>query len=232
MGKGLFITGTDTGVGKTVVGGLLAVLLRRQGINVGVMKPIESGCPRRDGALYPQDAHYLKMKAESQDPLEEIIVYALELPAAPAAASRHAGVQIELDRIVERFRTLSRRHQLTLVEGAGGLLVPLTRDQDNSHLILALGIPALVVARAFLGTINHTLLTLRWAEHVGIEVCGVIVNHLSPELSEAEKENLAALLERLRVPFLGEVPYLGGPDRVAEDVTELERRLDLGKILA
>lgn len=232
MGKGLFITGTDTGVGKTVVGGLLAVLLRRQGINVGVMKPIESGCPRRDGTLYPQDAHYLKMKAESQDPLEEIIVYTLELPAAPAVAARQEGVQIELDRIVERFRTLSRRHQLTLVEGAGGLLVPLTRDQDNSHLILALGVPALVVARASLGTINHTLLTLRWAEHVGIEVCGVIVNHLSPEVSEAEKENLAALLERLTVPFLGEVPYLGGPDRVAEDVSKLERRLDLGKILA
>lgn len=229
MEKGLFITGTDTGVGKTFVGGLLASLLRRRGVDVGVMKPVESGCPRRDGVLYPQDAYYLKEKAKSEDPIEEIVPYTLELPAAPAVAAASEGVEIDLGRICETFAILAQRHDLTLVEGAGGLLVPLTEEADNTRLILALGVPALVVARANLGTINHTLLTVNWALHLGIEILGILINHPSGSLSEAEHVNLDALLSRLPAPLLGIVPHL--PNGKVETLNNLEGALDLPMIL-
>lgn len=229
MGKGLFITGTDTGVGKTFVGGLLASLLRRRGIKVGVMKPVETGCPRQDGVLDPQDALFLKEKAESQDPLKEIVPYAFELPAAPAVAAAREGIKIDLRRISDTFALLAKRHDLTLVEGAGGLLVPLTENADNASLILTLGIPALIVARANLGTINHTLLTVRWALHLGIEVLGVLINHPSGPISDAEQANLEALLVRLSVPLLGIVPHI--PHGGEEALPPLEETLDLSRIL-
>lgn len=228
MGKGLFITGTDTGVGKTFVGGLLASLLRRRGVNVGVMKPVETGCPRRDGLLLPQDALFLKEKTQSQDPLEEIVPYAFELPAAPAVAAAREGITIDLRRICDTYAALAGRHDLTLVEGAGGLLVPLTGEADNASLILTLGIPALIVTRANLGTINHTLLTIRWALHLGIGVLGVLINHPSGPISDAEQANLEALLVRLPVPLLGIVPHV--PRDGEEALPSLEGALDLSRI--
>lgn len=230
MGTGLFITGTDTGVGKTFVGGLLAGLLRRRGVDIGVMKPIESGCLRKDGILYPQDAYELKEKAQSPDPIEDIVLYAFEMPAAPAVAAEEEGVTIELPRIVEKFQALSSRHWLTLVEGAGGLLVPLTRHEDNAHLILALKVPALVVARALLGTINHTLLTVNWAKALSVEVLGVIINDPLGNLNQSERENFQALVERLPVPLLGIVPYFNMPFQEALD--QVEPALALTPLLA
>lgn len=230
MGTGLFIAGTDTGVGKTFVGGLLAGLLQRQGIDIGVMKPVESGCLRKDGALYPQDAYELREKAQSRDPIDDIVLYALELPAAPAVAALKEGITIELPRIVEKFQALSARHQLTLIEGAGGLLVPLTRREDNAHLILALNVPVLIVARASLGTINHTLLTVNWAKTLGIQVLGVVINDPIGNLSQAERENLQALVERLPVPLLGIVPHL--PLSFHEVLDRVEPALALDHLLA
>ncbi|MFN3476296.1 MAG: dethiobiotin synthase [Candidatus Methylomirabilales bacterium] len=229
MGTGLFITGTDTGVGKTFIGGLLAGLLRRRGMDVGVMKPVESGCLRRDGALYPQDAYELREKAQSLDPLTDIVLYALEMPAAPAVAAEKEGITIQLQAIVEKFQALSARHQLTIVEGAGGLLVPLTRREDNTHLILALNVPVLVVARASLGTINHTLLTINWAKALGIQILGVVINDPMGNLSQTERENLQALVERLPVPLLGIVPHL--PLSFHEVLDRVEPALDLNQFL-
>ena len=229
MGKGFFIAGTDTGVGKTFVVGTLAALLRSRGIDVGVMKPAETGCPRKDGRLQPQDALYLKEKAGSTDPLEEICPYPIELPAAPSVAAAAEGLVIDLDRIVEIFLRLVARHQLTLVEGAGGLLVPLTDTADYTHLIRRLEIPILVVARSSLGTINHTLLTLNWARHLQIPVLGVVVNNPVGPLSPAEEANLWVLLRRLDVPLLRCLPYL--PDG-GQDLATLEKLLGLDQILA
>lgn len=229
MGKGLFITGTDTGVGKTFVAGALATLLRSRGIDVGVMKPAETGCPRRDGRLQPQDARYLQHRAGSTDPLEEICPYPLELPAAPSVAAEAEGVVIDLDRITELFSRLAARHRLTLVEGAGGLLVPLTETADYTDLIRRLDLPILLVARASLGTVNHTLLSLNWARHLQIPVLGVVVNNPVGPLTSAEEANLEALLRRLDVPLLRRLPYL--PDG-SQDLATLETHLGLDRLLA
>lgn len=229
MGQGLFITGTDTGVGKTFVAGALASLLRARRIDVGVMKPVETGCPRRDGRHAPQDALYLRERAGTADPLDEICLYALEMPAAPSVAADAAGIAIDLDRIAAGFRDLVARHQLTLVEGAGGLLVPLTDAADYTHLIQKLRIPVLLVARTSLGTINHTLLTYYWARHRELSVLGVVVNSPTGPPGPAEEANLEALARRLPTPLLGRVPYC---PQAAYDLSLVDTSLNVDHLLA
>lgn len=228
MDKGLFIAGTDTGVGKTFLTGVLATLLRARQIDVGVMKPVETGCPRVDGRLQPQDALELKARAETGDSVNEICPYALEMPAAPSVAADAAGIVIDLDRIATRFRHLAARHQLTLVEGAGGVLVPLTDTADTTDLIRQLDIPILVVARVAVGTINHTLLTWHWVKHLKLPVLGVVVNSPAGPPGPSEIANLGALTTRLRAPFLGSLPYL--PD-AAYDLSVVENSLGLNRLL-
>jgi dethiobiotin synthetase len=227
-GKRDFITGTDTGVGKTFVAGALVTLLRARGIDVGVMKPAETGCIRRDGRLHPQDALYLQEKAGTNDPLDDICPYALEMPAAPSAAAEAAGIVIDLDRITDRFRHLARRHQLTLVEGAGGLLVPLTETADYTHLIQKLQIPVLLVTRASLGTINHTLLTWHWAKHLNLSMLGVVVNSPAGPPTPSEEVNLQALVKRLPAPLLGHVTHLADP---MFDLSVMEKSIRLDRLL-
>jgi dethiobiotin synthetase len=229
MGKGLFITGTDTGVGKTFVAGLLASLLRARGIDVGVMKPVETGCPRRDGRLEPRDALTLKERAGTADSLDEICPYALEMPVAPSVAAKAEGIAIDLERIAGRFQDLAARHQLTLVEGAGGLLVPLTDTADYTHLIQRLRIPVLVVTRTSLGTINHTLLTCYWARQSNLSVVGVVLNSPSRPPHSTEEANLEALATRLPAPLLGHVPYFSEP---AYDLSRVRASLDVDRLLA
>jgi dethiobiotin synthetase len=228
MGKGLFITGTDTGVGKTFVAGALATLLRNREIDVGVMKPAETGCIRRDGRLYPQDALYLKERAGSADPLDEICPYPLEMPAAPSVAADAAGIVIDLEWIADRFQHLSARHRLTLVEGAGGLLVPLTGAADYTHLIRRLQIPVLLVARASLGTINHTLLTCHWAAHLNLSILGVVLNSPAGPPTPSEEANLQALVKRLAIPLLGHIPHLPDP---TSDPSLMEKSIRLDRLL-
>lgn len=229
MGKGLFITGSDTGVGKTFVAGTLATLLRARQFDVGVMKPVETGCPRQDGRLRPQDALYLQEKAGTADPLDEICPYALEMPAAPSVAADAADIAIDLDRIAAQFGELAARHQLTLVEGAGGMLVPLTETADYTDLIRKLGIPVLLVVRASLGTINHTLLSVHWARHAQLPILGVVVNSPMGPIAPSEQANLQALVTRLTVPLLGCLPYLS---EASYDISLVEKSLDLTRLLA
>src|SRR4030042_4169582 len=124
MAKGIFVTGTDTGVGKTLVAGGLPALFRENGIDVGVMKPVESGCPRENGILVPKDALFLKEMSGCQDGLDLINPYALEHPLAPALAADLERVEIRLEVIQEAYSILASRHNLVLVEGAGGVVCP------------------------------------------------------------------------------------------------------------
>ena len=213
MSAGIFITGTDTGVGKTLVTGGLAALLQERGIDVGVMKPVESGCRRENGSLVPEDALFLKEMSGCQDELQLINPYALEHPLAPALAAELEGVDIRLEVIREAYLILASRHELVLVEGAGGMLVPIAAHYFMADLARELGgLPLLVVARALLGTINHTLLTLYYARREGTEVLGIVMNHTSPQQGLAESLNREALYRWGEVPFLGSLPFLPNPD--------------------
>ena len=208
MGVGIFITGTDTGVGKTVVAAGLAVALRKKGFDVGVMKPVESGCVRENGRLIPEDAVLLREAAGCNDDLETINPYALEHPLAPAVAAEFEGVEISLSMIKRDYETLAARHQLVIVEGAGGALVPLTGEHSMADMAKELRIPMLIVCGANLGVINHTLLTHYYAEHEGISVIGVIMKNVFEARGPAEMTNPDAVRRWVRVPFLGTIPYL------------------------
>ena len=220
--RGLFVTGTDTGVGKTFVTTALARALRTAGVDVGVMKPIETGVP----AAGPEDARALRLAAGVDDPLERICPVQLSLPASPEAAARAEGRTVPMAAIHEAFEFLARRRAFMLVEGAGGLLVPIDAATDMADLARAFGLPLLLVARANLGTVNHTRLSLEAAERRGVEVFGVVLSHATAELPEGDLRNLEALRERLGELLLVELPHrAAGTDEDDPAIAALARRL-------
>jgi len=218
---GLFVTGTDTGVGKTVVACALARGLRERGLAVGVMKPVETGV----GAQGPLDARDLQAAAGCTDPIAEICPVALPLAAAPLVAAAEAGIRIELPQLRERFSALAARHPFMIVEGAGGLLVPLTPRATMADLAAELGLPLLVVARGRLGTINHTRLTLEAAHTRGLALAGVVICHSDGPLSAADSANLAALRAWLGPRLAGELPPLAPGRLPADDAIALDALL-------
>ncbi|OYT72797.1 MAG: dethiobiotin synthase [Chloracidobacterium sp. CP2_5A] len=224
MTRAFFVTGTDTSVGKTVVTCALTRALIAAGHRARAIKPIESGCATdAAGELQPADAlaHRAAAGLESS-PLETFIRYRLREPLAPAIAAERAGIQLDFAACVAMARAAQAETDILLVEGAGGLLAPFTgtaRDgyQTVADFIAALGIPALLVARARLGTINHTLLTWRELERRAIPCIGVILNEADAETG-LEREDNARALRSFGVPVLAELPYgLARPEsRLAE----------------
>ena len=199
----VFVTGTDTGCGKTSVACALARSVRAAGKRVRVLKPIETGCERG----VPADALALAQAAGDDAPVERLCPYRLEIPAAPEVAARAERTAIELAPIEAALALARADADLVIVEGAGGLLVPISPRLDMAGLAGHLRLPILVATRAALGTINHTLLTLEAARARGLRVLGVVVSHTRADLSPADRRNLDLLLERLPVPFLGELPF-------------------------
>ncbi len=207
--KGIFITGTDTGVGKTVSTAVLAKLMRDAGVKVGVMKPVTSGCISTVGKLISEDAELLRWAASSQAPDSDICPYLLREPLAPSVAASIDGTSICFEKIAEAFVRLASCHDFVLVEGAGGLLTPLTEDRFVSDLILRLGLPAIVVARPNLGTVNHTLMTCLCAKNAGIELKGIIINKY-PEKPGPAEEYAPDMIEKLSgVRIIGIFPETG-----------------------
>ena len=193
--NGCFVTATDTGVGKTVVTAGLAASLRARGRDLALLKPVQSGAtesdPAGDAALLGADC-----------------VYAFAAPLAPLVAARAEGRKIELEPILRRARELAGAHELLLVEGAGGLLAPLGEKLDVADLALALELPLLIVARAGLGTVNHTLLTVEAARSRGLEIIGVVLNGFT---DESTATNADLIEERGAVRVLAHVPWLADP---------------------
>jgi dethiobiotin synthetase len=206
--KGLFITGTDTGVGKTRVTAVLAVALRQYGLRVGVMKPVETGCVEEDGQLLAQDSFFLRQISGCTALPEIVTPYMFREPLAPAIAAQHEGQEIDLDHIARCYEKLAAEHDIVLVEGAGGLLVPLTRQESFLDLATRLDFPILVVARNILGTINHTALTVTVASQC-CRVIGIVLNTIAAEVQDASQtSNAEALQVWGGAPLVGQVPYV------------------------
>lgn len=221
MGKGIFITGTDTGVGKTLVACGLAGVLRASGYAVGVMKPVETGCQEKDGRLFPEDADLLKEASGCEAPLEKICPYRLRQPLAPSVAAEREAVRIDVGRVIDLYTEISAAHDITLVEGAGGLLVPLLPSYTYADLAAVLKIPVVVVAANRLGAINHLLLTLEQASCRGLPVLGYILNQLDSQSSLAAETNREALSTMTSIPCLGEIPYIDGLDARSSSLADL-----------
>jgi len=236
MTAGLFVTGTDTGVGKTLVTGGLAALWRETGVDVGVMKPVESGCTRTAGGLIPGDAAFLAAMARSRDEIEKICPLALEHPLAPLTAAALEDREIDLDEITRRFTELSSRHEVTLVEGAGGILAPLATGRCVVDLAASLGLPLLIVANAHLGGINHTLLTAERARREGIDVIGVVLNCTGEPWGKAERSAPALIEDFSGVPVLGTIRHDPGlqtlPDHRDRIIDLIGTSIDTGTLLS
>jgi dethiobiotin synthetase len=218
---GFFVSGTDTDVGKTVAACALVRAMRGRGLDVGAMKPIETGV----GAAGPLDAQALRSAAAATEPLEEICPQTFALPAAPTVAAADEGREVEMEPIREAFVRLRQRHQWLVVEGAGGLLVPATRDLTMADLSRELALPLLIVCRAALGTINHTLLTLEAAAARELPVAGVVISHSAGHLSDADQANLEALRDSLGATLVGEIPPLGDGELPGEESIDLDALL-------
>ena len=224
MGTGIFITSTDTGVGKTFFACGLAALLKNSGYRVGVMKPAETGCVEKDGKLFPEDAVRLKEASGCGVPLEKICPYALRDALAPSVAADREGVRIDIDRLISIYTEISSAHDVTIVEGAGGLLVPLLPSYTFADFVRVVKLPLLVVAANRLGVINHLLLTLEHASCKGLRVLGYVLNQLERETSLAAETNREALSALTAVPCAGELPYF---EAAQLSRPELEERLEL-----
>jgi dethiobiotin synthetase len=233
--RALLITGTDTGVGKTFVGCGIAATLSARGKTVGVLKPAETGCNLRDGELYPEDALRLAAFARSSLPLDLICPYRFAPPVAPSVAAEMTGATIEPERILSYFRQIVAQHDFTIVEGAGGLLVPLVGRYTFADLARDLAIPLLVVVGSKLGALNHTLLTLYCAQVKALPVYGYILNHPTPTSDHAIQTNAHTLTGLTDVPCRGILPFTALSGDAAQDRTTLNalfsRAVDLAGVL-
>ena len=214
--KGIFITATGAGVGKTIAASGIARFLKEKGRNVGVMKPIASGGQ--------EDAEFLRAAAEVEDGMESINPVYLQHPLAPYEAALIEQRKIDLQIIAKDFQALSRKYAVMVVEGVGGVRVPLTKKEDVTHLIKALKLPALVVASAKLGTINHTLLTLEALKREKIKSLGLILNFFDPE-DLACRSGLDFFKEK-KIPVLAVLPeeqnFQDNPDLVVDIISKSE----------
>jgi dethiobiotin synthetase len=202
MPRNLFITGTDTAVGKTHVTAALLTELRRRGINAGAFKPIACGPGgRHDAEIYAAIMNH-------EQPIDVINPIYLRHPLAPSVAAKLERKSIDLRKILRTYQHLSAKYSVVLVEGAGGLLVPIRQNYSVADLAKSLKLPVLIIARLGLGTINHTLLTVRQAKAHGLKVRGLILNDtLGGRDGLAEKTNMRVLPGLCKVPLLGVIPH-------------------------
>jgi dethiobiotin synthetase len=204
--RGIFVTGTDTGIGKTLVSSALMRALKGRGIKVAGMKPVASGCEPTPEGLRNADALALIGEQSVPLPYELVNPYAFAPAIAPHIAAAQAGVAIDLERIVAAFEMLQVRSDRVIVEGAGGWHAPISDAAGMQELALAINVPVLLVVGLRLGCLNHALLTARAIELSGLPMCGWIANRIEPKFPYWQ-ENVDTLKERLPAPLLGVVEY-------------------------
>jgi len=199
-GKVIFVTATDTAVGKTVTTFCLGVLLRSRGFDVGVMKPVQCA---------GHDAQFLKKALGLQDELRVINPFYAPEPLSPHLAFRRAKIKFDKQRVQDSLKNLRANHDIVLVEGAGGLMVPLTEGYYNADLIADLRVPVIIVARLGLGTINHTLLTINELRRRGLKILGIVFCQTKPgRKGLPEKTNPHEIKELSGAKVLGTISYL------------------------
>jgi len=206
MASGYFITGTDTGIGKTLIACALLHGFARQGLRAVGMKPVAAGCDGVDC----EDVIRLREAGNIEAPVNLINPYALAPPVAPHVAAKQAGIEIDLARICDAFEHLQQLAEVVVVEGVGGFRVPLNARQDTADLAGMLGLPIILVCGMRLGCLNHALLSAEAISRRGLSLAGWVANRIEPDMPAFE-ENVQALEERLAAPLLGIVPYSAIP---------------------
>jgi dethiobiotin synthetase len=237
QGHALFVTGTDTGVGKTMVTGCLTALLAMYEFDTVPYKPVQSGGIRNGDTLIAEDVMFYQSIHSLPYKQDTLCTYCMEPAVSPHLAARQTGTLIEPERIARRLESLRRKHDIVLVEGAGGLAVPLYEDKQEIYmtidLIEHLRLPLLLVTHPGLGTINHTVLTIKYAQQRSIPVLGIIVNRMPKTPCEMERDNVRMMSQLTGVPVLGTFPDLEEiiPDTLHEYFAELRKQVNLTLLL-
>jgi len=214
MTRGLFVTGTDTGVGKTLVACALIRAFAERGERVIGMKPVAAGAEFRKGKWRNDDAEALAAASSVRAADGATNPYCLRLPVAPHIAAREEGITVELAVIQRAYGELCSVADRVVVEGVGGFRVPLGTELDTADLAQALGLPLVLVVGIRLGCISHSLLTIDAIAARGLHLAGWVANRMDPQMAKSD-ENVASLRERIAAPLLGEVPYLASPTPAA-----------------
>lgn len=239
MKGGYFITGTDTGVGKTIVTAAILRSFIKKGLKVGAMKAIETGCLNKDGILLPTDGMFLRDMAEMSDSIDLITPLRFENPLSPFVAAKLENLEVEIDRVFKAFDALRKKYDFIVVEGVGGLMVPLRKEEKKKatfyfvrDLIKELGLSAIIITKPTLGTLNHTILTIEALKSKKIPIKGYIINFSEPAKNDiAEKTNPEALRELLDIPFLGIMPYLSDLNKDTIGETAI-KNLDIESLIS
>jgi dethiobiotin synthetase len=210
MTRAVYITGTDTGVGKTLVSATLLAALNAANIPANGMKPVASGCEKKNGEWRNSDAEQLRDHSAQALPYELVNPFALPDPIAPHLAAAMAKSEIRIETIALAFAELYKNSNAVVVEGVGGWAVPFSSTTMQSDLVRTLKLPVIVVVGLRLGCINHALLTERAIAADGCALMGWVANRIDPEMRCAD-ENLAALRERISAPLLGILPHSSTP---------------------
>lgn len=211
MRKGLFITATDTGVGKTFISGAIAAALKRRGINVGVVKPVASGgMANISGQLVSEDATFLMAAAGmDEERRQEVNPVCLAAALTPAVAATECGMTIDVTKLINACQAMLTQSEITLVEGVGGMAAPVWEDYLVADMMMELKLPVVLVVSPNLGTINHTVLTAEYARQRRIPLAGIIVNRWDEAKAMVLEHSNLAYIERLTgLPVLGKFPSL------------------------
>jgi dethiobiotin synthetase len=207
--KGVFVTGTDTEIGKTTVAASLASLLRLSGWNVGVMKPFATGTRVFSTKYKSKDSALLARAAQVNDPDKEINPFFYSVPTAPFTAAKiMSEKEPSLEDALRICQKLAAKHNFMIVEGIGGIMVPLTKEKCVLHFAKSLGLPTIIVAGSELGTINHTLLTVKICNDFGLNLLGIIINGMPAKVSLLKKQTVETIRELSKVRILSVIPYI------------------------
>jgi dethiobiotin synthetase len=223
MQTGYFVTGTDTGVGKTEVSLGLMHALQVQGFTVVAMKPISAGCEQTAQGLRNADALRLQAQASTTLPYEVVNPYAFRQPVAPHIAAAAAGVEMQTGHLHEGFLAIAGQAERVVVEGVGGWLVPINRHQTAADMARTIGLPVILVVGMRLGCLNHALLTDAAIRATGLTCAGWVANLVDPDMLFVD-ENIDDLRQRIAAPLLGVIPHLARPLEPAA----VARHLNLG----
>ena len=203
--KSIFITGTDTDVGKTYITAGLAVTLRKMGVDIGVMKPFAAGNTQKNG-FKSEDVEILSKAAQIHDPENLVNPQFFPIPASPYTAWKKLKIKPKIPTILKSFKKLSNLHEMLLIEGMGGVMTPILKDYHITNLIKEMNIPTIIVTRSKVGTVNHTIMTVKFCEKFKIPIKGIIINNFDKGYPVKQLKNDLEGLTGVKI--LGSIPFL------------------------
>jgi dethiobiotin synthetase len=229
--KAYFITGTDTGVGKTSITAGLAGSMRKLGIDVGVMKPIATGYPNKTGFKSSDVAKLVEVTSikDSENLINPVF---LPLPTSPYDATKLLELSVDMQLIFVQFKKLLAMHETLLVEGIGGIMTPIAKNFFVADMIKEMDIECIIVTRATIGTLNHTVMTCKMCKDYGIKIRGLVINNFDEKGTPSEKNAPSTLYELTNIPILGTIPFIKDLNNTEKLIEHVKKNIDVKSLIS